>query len=188
MLDNTKWFGIRLGETSKIILFYFALIGVIETPALLLSIIGIIEFIYYGMPIESILREIIMMLPRIILLPIFCYTLSICIKFKKVEKEFEDSYDASFQTTKLFGLLLSQKSGIIICFVALIGIPSVIPSLYFYVILLRDYIQSLLYGGNWIRMLGLLGISQLLSALITKLVIYSYSIVKFAQVKKNINR
>ncbi len=188
-LDETRWFGIKLSQTAKVILFYLALIGVIEGTILWLSINSLITYIHFGLPFEIVSRQIFFIITGVIILVIFCYTLYICAKSRKDSNEIQHNMNATYNALSWFGFKLSQTSAIILFFAALIGIPSAISSIYFYIIYLRDVLQSLLYfGGDWVDVLGVLSIFHYLTALISKLVIFSYSIIRFSQVRKNMDR
>lgn len=189
-LDETRWFGIKLNHTSRVILFYLALIGVIEGTNLWLSISTLINYIQiFGILSEYVSRQIFSIITGVSIFVIFCYTLLVCSKSRKDNKNNQNNTNTTVNTIRWFGFTLSQTMVIILFFLALIGIPPTIYSLYYYIFYLRDIVQSFLYyGGDWIYILGALSIFQLISTLIAKLVLFSYSIVKFSQVRKNMER
>ncbi|MFX0039583.1 MAG: hypothetical protein ACFFCY_04985 [Promethearchaeota archaeon] len=189
-LIETKWFGIRLNQTAKIILFFLALIRSIGGTNILLSINSLILLIqYYGFAYEMVVAQIFYNIIRIIILVISIYTLYICVKSRNERSETKNNMNPNSPVINLFGFKLSQTSAIIIFFLALLGIPSIISSIYSYIYNLRYIIQSLLYSGvDWYNMVNLIAYNYLLSTLIFELVIYIYSIVRFSQLRKSFER
>lgn len=187
--NETRWFGMKLGQTSKVILFFLALLGVIDSATLWLSINSLITYIrVIGFPSEIVSSQIFSIIMGVIILVISCYTLSICVKSKKESSEIQHDMNKTFNTISWFGFTFSQTSAIILFFLAIIWIPPTISSLYFYITLYANYLLSLSFlGGDWINLLGALSIIHYIATLISRLVIYSYSIVRFSQVRKNMD-
>jgi hypothetical protein len=188
--DKIRWFGIKLGQTSKVILFFLALIGVIEGTTILFSIESLITYIrFFGFLSVMVSNQILSIIMGVVKLVISCYTLSICVKSRKSNDEFHHDMNATTNSINWFGFALTQTSAIILFFLALIGIIPTISSLYYNIANYINYLRSFLtYGGDIIDVLGALSLFYFISTLISILVIYSYSIVRFSQVRKNMDR
>ncbi|MFX0004652.1 MAG: hypothetical protein ACFE9C_04770 [Candidatus Hodarchaeota archaeon] len=188
--DEPKWFGIKLGRTSKAILFYMALIGVIEGTNLLYSFTTLINYIQiFGFPSEYVSRQIFYIITGVTVLILSLYTLVIIVLSKKRSNNTQNDINATNKVIRIFGFTLSQTAAILIFFVALVGIPPTISSLYSYSIYLKDLVQSFIYYGvEWNEILGVVGIFQIVSTLISKLILFIYSIVRYSQVRKNMAR
>ena len=188
--DEIRWFGIKLNQTSNVILFFLALIGVIEGTTLWLSIFSIITYIrFFGFLSLMVSSQIFSIIIGVGILGISCYTLFICVKSRKSDNEIHHNMNSPTNTINWFGFALSKTSAIILFFLSLIGIVPTISSLYYNVINYINYLHSFFtYGGDTINVLSALSLFYLLSTLISKLVIYSYSIVRFSQARKITDR
>ncbi|MFX0005438.1 MAG: hypothetical protein ACFFA7_06255 [Promethearchaeota archaeon] len=187
---ESKWFGIKLSQTSVVILFLLALFGIIEESMLPLSIISIIRYVLFGFrTLSYISTQIFFFITGVIILLISCYTFSICVKSKNDNNEIQEDNNISINGIRWFGFILSRTSATILMFLAIIGIIPTISSIYNQIISLIDVIKSfLIYGLDWYELLGIIFMFHLISILISELIIYSYSIIRFSQLKKIIER
>ncbi|MFX0021525.1 MAG: hypothetical protein ACFE9S_04315 [Candidatus Hermodarchaeota archaeon] len=180
-----KWFGVRLGPTSKVFLFFLALIQVIEGGTLLLSIYSLIMILQiYGYLSEMVIRSILYIPVRLIILAISIYTLSICVKSRDMNSEIKEEKEEDFVNLRYFGFELTQTSGILIFFIVLIEIPFMISSFYSNIINIQYLIQSILSSGvDWNHIANGITSSYIISIQLFKIVIFIYSIKKFSQLR-----
>lgn len=188
-ISETRWFGIKLSQTPVVILFLLALIGIIEESILPLLIITIIRYVQMGFSsLSFISTQIFSFITGVVILLISCYTLFVCVKSKGNNNEIQEDIK-TINGIRWFGFTLSQTSAVILVFLSLIGIIPTISSIYYQIINLRNAIPSFLYAGlDLYEIVNIIFIFHLITTLVSELVIYSYSIVRFSQVKKNMAR
>lgn len=186
-LDEKRWFGFKLNQTSRVILFYLALIGIIQNSNFIAWIANIPFYIYiYGFPSVMLSAQIFSIITQVIVFIISCYTLPICYKSKNNNREI-DNYPIEDVGIRWFGFALSQTSIIILLFLAIIEILSLAYSLLIQLVNFSSLLRSIiLYGPpDLMDFLNLASWSIIFNMVVTRIVINTYTIVRVSQSRKN---
>jgi hypothetical protein len=185
-LDEKRWFGFKLSQTSKVILFYLALIGIIENSNFIGWISNIVLYInIYGFPSVMLSTQIFSIIIQIIVFIISCYTLSICFKSRNNNREI-DNYEIEDIGIRWFGFDLSRTSIMILLFLAILGMLSMAYSLIIQLFNLGNILRfMILYGPqDLMDIINLGGWFIVFNTVISRIVINTYSVVRFFQARK----
>jgi hypothetical protein len=188
-LDEKRWFGFKLNQTSKVILFYLALIGIIQNSNFLGWISNIVVYIdIYGFPSVMLSAQIFGVITQIIAFVISCYTLSILYKSKNNDRE-SVNYEIDDTGIKWFWFTLSQTSIIILLFLAIIEILTLAYSLLFQFVNLGNILRyMILYGPpDLMDILNLVTWLIIFNMVVSRIVINTYTIVRASQSRKNMD-
>ncbi len=186
-LDEKRWFGFKLSQTSKVILFYLALIGIIEYSNFLGWIFNIAFYIdIYGFPSVMLSTQIFSIIMQVIAFIVSCYTLSICSKSRNNDRESEN-YETDDIGIRWFGFALSRTSIMILLFSAILGILIMAYSLLFQLVnFVRSLPYLILYGPpDLMDILNLASWSIIINMVVSRIVINFYTIVRVYQSRKN---
>ncbi len=186
-LDEKRWFGFKLNQTSKVILFYLALIGIIQYSNFLGWISNIVVYIQiYGFPSIMLSAQIFSIITQVIAFVISCYTLSICYKSKNNDRE-GVNYKIDDTGIRWFSFTLSQTSIIILLFLAIIEILTLAYSLLIQFVNLGNILRiMILYGPpDLMDILNLVTWSMIFNMVVSRIVINTYTIVRVYQSRKN---
>jgi len=178
--EEDRWFGISIGHTTKVILFFFSLRGILYSTRLWLYIsnINVLSQIF-GYNSEFVFRNIIILFIEVILATLYIYTLIICATSRKKANEVQKDMNSYLDDVQWFGFKLLQTSATLLFCLSLIGIIPTVNNIYY---ILAEFLNPLSPQVG----VALAGNIHFLIIDLLMLFIYLYSIVKFIQVKKKI--